>query len=293
MKLSDLFELVSLGAIWGLSFLFMRTATPEFGAIPLVEARTAIAALFLLPLVLLRKQFAVLVKHWLPILVVGLTNTAIPFCLFSYATVELGAGFGSILNATAPMFGAVVAYVWLKDQLSGWAVGGLVIGFVGVGIISIARSGLTGDLALMPLLAALTATFFYGLAACYTKRKLVGVNTLAIATGSQVFASLALLPLAIVTWPETAPGHEAWSQVIVLGIVCTAIAYVMYFRLISNIGAAKAITVAYLVPVFGVVWGMLFLGEILTPTMLVGALLILLGVGLTTGLIKSRKQRYA
>lgn len=293
MKLSDLLELTLLGAIWGMSFLFMRTATPEFGAIGLVEARTAIAALFLLPLVLLRKQLSGLKQNWWPILIVGLVNTAIPFCLFSYATVALGAGLGSILNATAPMFGAVVAYVWLKDQLSKWAICGLVTGFIGVGIISVARSGLTGELSLLPLLAALTATFCYGLAASYTKRKLVGVNTLAIATGSQIFAALALLPLAIVTWPDVPPSNEAWWQVIILGIACTAIAYIMYFRLISNVGAAKAITVAYLVPVFGVLWGILFLDEILTPGMLAGAALILLGVGLTTGLIKARKRRYA
>lgn len=292
MKIQDIVELTVLGAIWGMSFLFMRTATPEFGAIPLVAMRTATAAIFLLPLLLARRKMKDLKANWLPIFVVGLINTAIPFCLFSYATVHLGAGFGSILNATAPMFGAIVGYLWLKDQLSNMAIVGLLIGFLGVIVISLARTGITSEFEYLPILASLAATCAYGIAACYTKRKLAGVNTLAIASGSQLFATLALIPLAFYTWPEAMPSANAWGQVLILGIVCTAIAYVMYFRLIANIGASNAITVAYLVPVFGVIWGIVFLDEILTPLMFVGGCTILLGVGMTTGVIKPRKRAY-
>ncbi len=290
MRMQDLAELILLGAIWGASFLFMRSATPEFGAFALVVLRTGVAALCLLPLLLMSKKLHVVKHHWKAILFVGMANTAIPFCLFAYSTVHLGAGLASILNATAPMFGAIVAFLWLKDNLTTSAVVGLVIGFFGVVVISALRTGIELSLAILPILAALAATCGYGIAACYTKQFLSGVNTLAIATGSQVFATLALIPLAIVSWPETNPSVDAWIQVIALGVVCTGLAYILYFRLIANVGAAKAITVAYLVPVFGVCWGVVFLNEIVTPLMIVGAALILLGVSLTTGVLKWRNK---
>jgi len=290
MRLQDIFELVLLGAIWGASFLFMRSATPEFGAVSLVVLRTGIAALCLLPLLLMSRKVHVVQKHWKAIFFVGMTNTAIPFCLFAYSTVLLGAGLASILNATAPMFGAIVAYLWLKQNLSTSAVIGLLVGFFGVVVISAMRTGVELSLAMLPILAALAATCLYGIAACFTKQYLSGVSTMAIATGSQIFATLVLVPLAVISWPETAPSYDAWLQVIALGVVCTGLAYILYFRLIANVGAAKAISVAYLIPIFGVCWGVVFLDEIVTPMMVVGAVLILLGVSLTTGVIKWRKK---
>lgn len=290
MKLIYMFELVALAAIWGASFLFMRTATPEFGAYAFVEVRTAVAALALLPVLIWAKRVAEIKAHWLPILVLGLVNTAIPFCLFSYSTVLLGAGYAAILNATAPMFGALVAYLWLKDNLSTLAVFGLVLGIAGVAVLSWSNGAEFTSVALLPVIATLLATFCYGVAACYARKKLQGVNPLVVATGSQCFAALALAPLAIMYWPQQNPGIAAWTQVVVLGVAGTAIAYILYFRLIANIGAPKAITVAYLVPVFGVLWGMVFLDEVLTLGMLAGASLILFGVGLTTGIIKKRRK---
>ncbi|WJG09223.1 DMT family transporter [Aliiglaciecola sp. LCG003] len=288
MRLQDIFELVLLASVWGASFLFMRSATPEFGAFGLVIVRTGIAALCLLPLLLISRKTAIVRQHWRPILFVGLVNTAIPFCLFSYSTVLLGAGLASILNATAPMFGAIVAYLWLKENLSSLAVFGLLLGFCGVAVISSVRTGVEVTTALLPVGAALLSTCAYGIAACYTKQFLSGVNTLAIATGSQVFATLALAPFALYFWPDTMPSNDAWLQVIALGVFCTGFAYILYFRLIANVGAAKAITVAYLVPVFGVLWGVVFLSEAVSPLMFVGAMLILLGVSLTTGVVKFR-----
>ncbi|GAB5380184.1 MAG: DMT family transporter [Aliiglaciecola sp.] len=291
MRLQDSFELILLASVWGASFLFMRSATPEFGAIALVVVRTGIAALCLLPLLLISKKWGVIKQYWRPILFVGIVNTAIPFCLFSHATVSLGAGLASILNATAPMFGAIVAFLWLKDRLSKLAVFGLMLGFSGVVVISSARTGVDLSTSTMPILLALASTCAYGIAACYTKQFLSGVNTLAIATGSQIFATLVLAPLALWFWPEVNPSNDAWLQVIVLGVFCTGLAYILYFRLIENIGAPRAITVAYLVPVFGVMWGMIFLNETLSALMVAGAGLILFGVGLTTGMLKFRLRR--
>lgn len=293
MRLTDLCELLLLAALWGASFLFMRTATPEFGAIALVAVRTGIATLCLLPFLLAARKLVAVKGHWREILVVGLANTALPFCLFSYATVMLGAGMGSVLNATAPMFGAVIAHFWLKDRLSTMAVLGLFTGFAGVVVLTNARSGVELSDSVIPVLAALGATFAYGFSACYTKRNLSGVSTLAIAAGSQGFAAIVLLPLAVVTWPSQTPSFQAWWQVAVLGVACTGIAYILYFRLIANVGAAKAITVAYLVPVFGVMWGVIFLEETISHSLLIGAGLILLGVGMTTGLIRWHKKSFA
>lgn len=293
MRITDTLELLLLAAVWGASFLFMRTATPEFGAVPLVAVRTGIATLCLLPFLFAARKVKDVKGHWREILVVGVMNTALPFVLFSYATVLLGAGMGSVLNATAPMFGAVIAHFWLKDRLSNLAVLGLFTGFIGVLVLTNARNSVELSNAILPVLAALGATCAYGFAACYTKRNLSGVNTLAIAAGSQGFATLILLPLAVATWPSQFPSTEAWIQVLVLGVACTGIAYILYFRLIANIGAAKAITVAYLVPVFGVLWGVMFINETVNSELLTGAGLILLGVGLTTGLIKWRKKSYA
>ena len=289
MKLQDSAELLILAAIWGASFMFMRTATPEFGAIVLVEVRTAIAALCLLPLLLLRRRMPDLKRHWREILFVGIVNTAVPFCLFSYATMMLGAGVGAVLNATAPMFGALIAFLWLKDRLSYLAVIGLFIGFAGVSVLASARGTVAFSLSIMPILAALGATSAYGLAACYTKRNLAGVNALAIAAGSQVFAALVLLPFAIVTWPTNSPSLDAWLQVVILGVACTGVAYILYFRLIANVGAPRAMTVGYMVPVFGVLWGVIFLDETISKALLAGAGLILFGVSLTTGFIRWRK----
>lgn len=289
MKISDLLELLLLAALWGSSFLFMRTATPEFGAFALVELRTAIAALCLLPVLLLARKLQDVIIHWKPILIIGMINTAIPFVLFSYATVYLGAGLGSILNATAPMFGAIIAFLWLKESLSGLAIMGLIAGFCGVVMISLARAELDFTLAVLPVMAALSATCAYGLAVCYTRKYMAKISVLAIAAGSQIFAAIALLPFAIATWPTTLPSLNIWFQVVFLGIACTGVAYLLYFRLIANIGASKAITVAYLIPIFGVIWGVVFLDERVTLPLMIGAAMILVGVAMTTGVFKRKK----
>lgn len=290
MRATDIIELLALAALWGASFLFMRVAGPEFGAIAMIEVRTAIAALCLLPLLLMARQLIGLKTQWRHLVFVGVTNTAVPFCLFAYCTLYMQAGAASILNATAPMFAAVVAFVWLKDKLTSLAVVGLAVGFMGVAVLTLTGSAEVGSIQFIPALAALAATFLYGVASNYTKRHLQGVSPLLVATGSQLYAALLLLPLSLAYWPAETPSVNAWLQVAVLAIAGTALAYILYFRLIKNIGAPSAITVAYLVPVFGVLWGMIFLDEVLTPGMAIGAGLILLGVSLTTGIIKQKKK---
>jgi drug/metabolite transporter (DMT)-like permease len=283
-------ELLILAAVWGVSFIFMRTTTGDFGPVMLVTLRTGIAALALLPFFFYKQLMHEFKTYWRAIFFIGLANTAIPFCLFSYGTFHLGAGYGSILNATAPMFGAIVGFFWLKDNLSKIAIFGLVLGFVGVLILSLTRTSQDVTNVYLPIFAALGATFLYGLAACYSKKYLKGVSSLTIATGSLFFAFLTLLPISLFYWPAKNPSIESWAQVIALGLFCTAVAYIMYFRLIANVGAERAISVAYLVPVFGVLWGIIFLQEALTINMLVGACLVLVGVALTTGVLSKFKR---
>lgn len=289
MVIKDIIALLVLAGIWGGSFIFMRVAAPEFGIYVLVAIRTLLATAVLLPLLMLRGSIKEIKRHWLAIALVGLANTAVPFVLFNYSSLHLEAGVNAILNATAPMFGAIVAWLWLGDKLTKSAIVGLVIGFFGVAVISQQKVG-TGDISFIPILTALFATLGYGVAASMMKKWLQGVKPLVVATGSQAMASVMLAPFALATLPEVMPSMNAWLNAIALSIGGTGIAYILYFKLIADIGPSKAITVAYLVPLFGIVWGILFLQEHLTSQTILGGVLVLLGVALTTGVIKRKRH---
>jgi drug/metabolite transporter (DMT)-like permease len=292
MKRRDLRELLLLAAIWGASFLFMRLGAGEFGAVLLSWLRVAGASLVLAPLLLWRGELPALRVHWKPIFVVGITNSALPFVLFSYALLSITASLSSIFNSASPLFGALIAWVWLKDRLSASRIAGLAIGFAGV-------LGLAGDEAsvsggadasggLLAVLACLLASVAYGYSVNFTKRYLAGVPPMAVAAGSQLAAAIVLLAPALWFWPAALPGVAAWANVAGLAVVCTGFAYLLYFRLIAHAGPANAIAVTYLVPAFAVLWGGLFLGERPTGAMLAGCAVILGGTALATGLLRPR-----
>jgi drug/metabolite transporter (DMT)-like permease len=258
--------------------------------VALSALRVAAAALFLLPLLAARKQIGVLRAHWKPIAVVGVMNSALPFALFSLAALAINAGLSSILNATAPLWGALVAWLWLGERPTRDRLLGLAIGFAGVAGLAWDKAsfkpGDHGVSAATAIGACLLATLCYGFAANYTKRKLSGVAPLAVATGSQLFAALAL---ALPAWwlrPIVMPGGPAWLSLAALALLCTGVAYILYFRLIARLGAARAITVTFLIPLFGVLWGAVFLGEALTSAMLLGGLVILAGTALASGVVR-------
>ncbi len=283
MTWRDRMELVLLGAIWGASFLFMRVAVPEFGPFALVELRVGIAALFLLAILIWRRGIRNLPPLVLPLTVVGITNSALPFVLFAFATLSISAGTAAVLNATAPLFGALVGYVWLHDKLRPIQYVGLAVGFAGVVLLVWDRMSLNVEGTIVAAAACLVATFCYGVAVNFTKKKLAGVSALVSATGSQIAASLLLLPLAAVYWPAKVPSATSWFSAAALGVVCTGIAFVMYFRLIARMGPAKAITVTYLVPVFGMIWGLVFLHEPISAGMVAACLVVFIGIALATG----------
>ncbi|AEF05602.1 EamA/RhaT family transporter [Alteromonas sp. KS69] len=292
MGLRDIAALLLLASIWGGSFIFMRVAAPEFGIYVLVAIRTVLATSVLLPILMMTGGVSQIFKHWFPIALVGLANTAVPFVLFNYSSLHLEAGVNAILNATAPMFGALVAWLWLGDKLTPTAIAGLALGFLGVTVISQQKLG-EGDISFVPILTALLATTCYGIAASMMKRWLQGVRPLVVATGSQAMASIMLAPFALSTLPATMPSANAWLNAVALAILGTAIAYILYFKLIANVGPAKAISVAYMVPLFGIIWGVLFLQEHLSLQTIIGGVMILTGVALTTGVIGIIKRSRA
>ena len=286
MATRDLVDLVLLGALWGAAVLFMRLAAPEFGPVPLIAVRVAIATVVLMPMVVWRGVHRALWPVAGPLLVIGAINTAIPFSLLAYAALTLPAGLSSTLNASVPLFGAVIGFAWLGARPSPLRVLGLLVGFAGVLVLAWPR--LTAGNDWRAVVAALVATVLYGLAAHVTQRTLTGVPSLVVAAGSQVAATMMLVPLAVPLWPATSPSLQGWAAAVILGVGCTAAAYVVYFRLIARAGPTTAMAVTYLIPVFGVSWGALLLGERLGADALVGGVLVLTGVALSTWTPRAR-----
>ena len=283
MRRSDVLELLTLAALWGGSFLFMRVAAPPFGPVALIALRVAIASCFLVPMLTLRGGMGALRTHWPHLLAVGVLNSAIPFCMFAYAELTLTAGFTSVLNAAAPLFAAIVAFTWLGERMSSLRVLGLAIGFIGVIVLVGGSSVIDAKQGGVAVAAALSATVLYGVASSYTKRFLTGVPPLAVATGSQLAAAIVLAPLAYWLWPAHTPTGSVWLHVIALGIACTGVAYILFFRLVAHVGPTRAVSVTFLIPVFGVLWGHLFLGEAIGWNTWAGAAIVIAGTALVTG----------
>ncbi|MGH8779349.1 DMT family transporter [Paraburkholderia sp.] len=296
MNPANIAQLLVLAALWGASFLFIRVGVADFGVAPLMAVRVGIGALFLLILMVarrpLRESLDTLRTHVWPLLIVGILNSAAPFCLFAYAELTLSAGVTSVINATTPLWGALVAYLWLRDRLTALRVLGLVVGFAGVLMLvwdQIATphgASATPATTALAAGAALGATLLYGIAANATKRYLTGVDALTVAAGTMTGATIVLLPLAVIWWPATPVSPGAWGAVLGLGLACTGVAYMLFFHLIAVIGPARAITVTFVIPIFGILWGTLFLHESVSIGMVEGCAVILVGTALATGAVK-------
>lgn len=280
-------DLILLAALWGASFLFMRIAADDFGPVVLIALRVLIATVFLLPILSINAAAVrSLQENWKSVFFVGVLNSALPFTLLAFASLHLTAGFTSIINATAPLWGAMIAWAWLGDKLTKMRVLGLLIGFSGVVILLWNKFDLAWDASSLAIPAGLLAATFYGINASYTKKYLNNVEPITTATGSQMGAAIVMFPGLLFYWPENPIPMESWISVVVLGIASTGMAYTLYFRLIKNAGPANAISVTFLVPVFAVIWGGIFLSETLTSNMLLACIVILLGTALATGLLK-------
>lgn len=289
MRPRDLVDLLLLAALWGGSFLLMRIAVPEFGPLPLMALRVAIASAVLVPLVLVRGAAPILVANAGGLLLLGIANSALPFTLFGYATLTLTAGFAAILNATAPLWAALVAWVALGRAPTRSRALGLAIGFAGVVMLIAGRDGFSSSASALAIAAGLAASLSYGIAVNFAAQRMSTVGALVIATGSQIAATLCLVPLAWWTWPETSVGAAAWAAVVLLGVGSTALAYLLYFRLVTRVGSGAAISVTFLVPVFASVWGGLVLGEAVTLAMAAGGAVVLVGTALANGVLERRR----
>ena len=279
-------ELLILAAVWGGSFLFIRYAAPEFGVFPIIWLRVAISSLLLLPLLIWHKQVKLLWQHAGAMLLVGVLSAAIPFVLIAWSLLSITAGLASILNATTPIFTALIGVWWLRDRLTGSQWLGLLIGFIGVILLALDKADFKSGCSGWAIVAMLSATLCYGVSTHFTKRYLANVPPLVNTVGSQISATIVLTPLAYWSMPDHIPTLNAWCAVLLLAALCTAFAYLIFFRLIATLGASKAVTVTFLIPVFGVLWGDLFLHESVNAAMLIGGSIVVVGTSLATGFLR-------
>lgn len=268
----DPLELGVLGAIWGASFLFMRVAANDFGPAPLVEVRLALGSLVLLPF-LWRDRSRFPLRLWPKLALIGAINSALPFLLFAWAAQRAPAGIGAIANAMTVLFTALVGFLFFGERIGTRRALALVVGFVGVVVLA---SGKAAGMSIGAAAAAgALASLLYGLGINLVRRHLGGLPPAAVASATLGSAALLTLPVAIATWPVHPLPAAAWLSAAMLGVLCTGIAFVMYYRLIARIGASRASTVTYLVPLFGVGWAWWLLDEPLTWTMALAGMLIL------------------
>ena len=291
----DLIELLILSALWGSSFLFLRIASPEFGPVFLIEIRVASGLVVLFPICFLMGKLGELISHWKMIFIVGLSNMAIPFCFFAYSALNMGAGVLSLMNATVPFFTAIIAFVFFRQGMNRLALVGLLVGFFGVVVLVFDPSESSEVTSQLAILSALFACVLYGAALNLVAHKLRGVSGISITTGGLLFSAIVLLPLAIIQRPEIMPQGQVWLSVLALGIICTGFGFLLFYRLISRIGSQRAIMTTYLIPLFSILWGSLFLEESITLFMIFGGMLVLMGVGMTTArsIVPGEKSRRA
>ena len=291
MNASRFAQLVTLGAIWGGAHALTRFSVPVVGPVLLVESRIVLAALLLSAVALYTTRPLRLQEQWRQMLVLGALNTALPFLLTTYAATKLNASMISVLNATAPVFGAVIGALWLKNPLSVRTVAGMLIGICGVATLLWPDLGRMQLSDAVPVIAALGTACAYGYSSNYARRHAARIDHFNSAHGSLWVAALLLAPAAPFHALAAPVSIDVAAAVITLGLLCTGIAYLIYFRLIHDIGPAPALSVSFLIPGFGVLWGVVFLGEPVTPALVGGAMLVIAGTVLVTGFRISSLRR--
>jgi drug/metabolite transporter (DMT)-like permease len=283
VRLRDSTDMLLLGAIWGGAFPLLRIASPVFGPVALITVRLVIAAVAML---LILRSLAALRRNAGRLMWLGILNSAVPFTLYSYALLSISAGLGSLLNATVPIFGALLSYFWLGERPALSRVLGIVIAVGGITAIVWDSIAARGEAAALGVGAGLLGAALYALAAIYAKRQLASLDNQTVAAGSLCGAALVMLPAGAYAWPARTPTLGAWIAAAALGVVCSALAYLIYFRLLRNVGAARAVTVSFLIPVFGIFWGAVFLHEPVTLGLLANCAVVLAGTALASGVVE-------
>jgi drug/metabolite transporter (DMT)-like permease len=296
LRAADLARLVALAAMWGASYLFMRYAVPYFGPVALIELRVLIAGVALAAFLLAAGGSVEWRKHWRAYLFVGAIGLAVPFVLIAEALTIIDASTAAILNALSPLFASIVAAVWIRDPITPAKMAGIALCLAGTAVLVGWTPAPMSARELFAASLSVAATAIYGYTIVFTKVHLKGASPLGTAAGTLLMAAVALTPLvpfahaprAIAAIPAM-----AWLAMLGLAIVSTTVAFIFYYRLIADVGPVKAITVTLLVPVFGMIWGVAFLGEPITPGRLAGCAIILAGCSLILGLVRLPVRRPA
>ncbi len=284
MKPRDSLFLLLLAALWGGSFLFIRLASPVIGPVVLMDARVLIAGLALLVYAALLARMPDLWRRWRAYLLLGGLNAAAPFTLIAFAELHLPASLAAILNATTPLFGAVVAFFWLHDRMTAKKIVGILIGVIGVVVLVGWSPFPLTPLVLLSVGASLLAACFYGIGGVYSKVAFQKEPPLALAMGQQLGAGVVLLPFAVASLPASFPSVPIVLAILALALFSTSLGYLIYFRLMTTVGPTSTLSVTFLVPVFGLLWGAIFLKEPLTIGWLIGLGIVLVGMGFVTNL---------
>jgi len=285
-----------LALLWGAAYLFTRSAVPEFGPVTLIALRMGIAAALLAPVLAARGGLPLLRRHALLFAVQGTAFTALSFVLIAWSALTLSAGLTAVLNATAPMFGAVVAWLWLGERIDGWRRAGLLVGIAGVLILLWGRFSLRLDATstgvAVAVLAGLGSSVVWGISANVARVRMAGIDPLAMTVGTMLAAAIALVPFAWAEWQgawgsprSTLPSLRAWLEALFLGVASSGLGMLMYFRLLREVGTVPTMSVTFLAPVVAIVSGALYLGEAITAQTIAGSAVVLAGTALAAGLV--------
>ena len=271
--------LVFLGALWGSAFMFIKVATPEYGPVALVNARLIIASLIFLPILLRKKYLPLLAPIWKHVLILSVINNMIPFTLFSYASLGSSSNILAILNATTAFNTMVIAYFWINESVTFKQIVGLILGFIGVIILVNPQNSAA---TLISSISCLFAAAFYSLSTVFIQKNSAKTNKLVLIGWSIVFSAVLMMPISYIYLPESIPSFEANIAAVWLGAISTGLGFLGYVRLIDKIGAVKTSIVAYFLPVFGILWGYIFLDEKISTSVVFGCLVVLIGIFLST-----------
>lgn len=288
MNAADLVRLISLAAIWGTSYSFLRVVAPVFGGIGTMWLRISIAGVVLLIYALATRADLQFARWWKQYLFIGLLNSALPFALIAFAMKTLPAGYGAILNALSPFFAALFAALMLNERLTSPRLFGMTLGLIGVGfIINLGPIPLNIE-TLTAAAASIAATCLYGFIIVYTKKYTPGAPTMGIAVGTLILPAILVAPVGLMSVPPAMPTGNVLLSLAGLAILCSAVAYLLYYRLIRDVGPTRAISATFLIPMFGVTWGAIFFGETLNGGTVVGGIIVSIGVALVLGVLPLR-----
>jgi drug/metabolite transporter (DMT)-like permease len=294
-------ELLLLSLVWGCAYLFTRSAVPEFGPAPLIALRMGIAVLVLLPILAARGLLPMLGLHAKTLAIQGTVFTGLSFVLIAWAALTISAGLSSILSATAPMFGAIVAWVFLKEKIHGWRLAGLILGLVGVTILVWGKVSLrTDDTSLrvtLAIAAGLASSVLWGMAANFSRVQLSKIDPVVSTAGTMLAAALFMLPFAWWEWHAVGglakvpwPSSRAWAEALFLGVICSGLGMLMYFRLLKEIGTVPTMSVTFMSPVVALLLGAWYLHEPITVQIVAGCIVVLLGTGLSAGIFPRQRN---